>query len=274
MAKSKQRREKQHVERFLKAVGIDCTALERGADPPDVIVTTNDSRIALEVTEYHTRRDGKPARTAFQSNWNRLWQEIDRERIQRSLKGVHCRIDLRNEHLPSKTRTADFVHELVCVVERATGRMAGSELTVNLLPANVQQWCPTTAGEIVESSEQFPALDQHVTELHVSPSNTDWPRWTCPAAAAAMICPDAETFRVLAEKKGGNDWCVPGARRWLLIVCGLLNDVGSHVFPDSKQDRAELEQALEPATHWLKKFDEVWLFSEFDGRCLRLHPRA
>jgi hypothetical protein len=67
---------------------------------------------------------------------------------------------------------------------------------------------------------------------------------------------------------------VPGVPTWLLIVSDVTNDLTSHLFPTSQEDKDKLFKLINDCNFDFgnSPFAEVWLYADFGKRKLRLYP--
>ena len=62
---AKQREERLYLDRFFETIQLEPKSIERGEDPPDFLVATDEGFIAIEETSFHSGKrgaDGSPRR--------------------------------------------------------------------------------------------------------------------------------------------------------------------------------------------------------------------
>jgi hypothetical protein len=284
---SKYEREERHAKRFLEGL-MEYAAIERVAPPlpghegHDFWVRRHASpTIALEVTEYHPDEHGVP-RVQSESRWHQgLEPELERLRRARpNLQDVGVRVSFRDRRLPKRRDQSALAQEIVELVEQVAPALpnSGGEIAVIFLPKEMIDRVPAAAqGCVFMSREEWPGCCEHLSDISVRRWDIIvWPPWTCPQVMAAFVgfTGDelAEILRVKAAKAPGYE--LGGAPLWLVVVTDLGNDVRSHAFPTNDDDVRRLADAIRASGFDFASsvFEQVWLFSEFTGCKLCLHP--
>jgi hypothetical protein len=282
---TKSDREKRQAARFLDGlVTYDCLECVT-PDPPDICVSNQGSPVLLlELTEYHIDDD----RVAMTSRWAKsLWPLIDQERrAHQALEHIYGFVVFSDMQLPSfRRRDAQaFSTELLRLAthvestltpteERKISFLARSDVaTVPIIPPN---WH-------VLPREDWPLISPHIGAVTFSRMLGRWTRWVCPQTDAGYSSALSSRFRSIFEEKDAkvreglqDKQRFPGnVPIRLVIVTDMLNDMSSHVFPASNEDRRELEQVIRDTGYTLggSLFESVWLYSEFSKNKLRLLP--
>ena len=72
-AQEQENRERFYLDKLLTALRMKPDSVERGANPPDFLLTLDGSRIAVEVTEFHSATDvGGHPRRAVEEEWQKI----------------------------------------------------------------------------------------------------------------------------------------------------------------------------------------------------------
>jgi hypothetical protein len=110
-------------------------------------------------------------------------------------------------------------------------------------------------------------------ELH---PGVEWPLWCSPKTQTAWTAACPRQFKEILDTKQrkSEQYEIGDSPLWLLIVCDLFNDTQSHIFPTHELGLESLGQTFRGVGFNFADscFDEVWLFSEFTGRKVRLYP--
>jgi hypothetical protein len=107
--------EHDHVRAFLVNRGLAFSRLDRGSDPPDVIVhRINLPPLQIEVTEYHPERD----RVGMEKRWRQLSSALERSIQERSrLKGFSLTPIFRDPLIPRRRQHQAIAEMLATCVE-------------------------------------------------------------------------------------------------------------------------------------------------------------
>jgi len=282
----KRQREERHAKRFLEAL-MKYAAIERVAPPRlgheghDFWVHQHGApTIALEVTEYHPDEHGVP-RVEIESRWHRdLEPELERLRCARpKLQHVGVRLSFRDRRLPQRRDQLALAQEIVELAEQVAPALPNSagEIDVIFLPKEMIDRVPAAEGCVFVPREAWPNCCEHLSGISVRRwDNIVWPPWNCPQVMAAFVGFTggelAGILQVKAAKAPGYE--LRGAPLWLLVVTDLGDDVRSHAFPTNDDDVKKLGDAIRASGFDFASsvFRQVWLFSEFTGSNLCIHP--
>jgi hypothetical protein len=132
--------------------------------------------------------------------------------------------------------------------------------------------------------EEWPLCSLHVAAVTFSKEPCDWPRWTCPQVDAGWTRQTTAKFRSIFDDKEAKVRKVwhdasrfsPAVPTWLVIVSDLYNDLTSHLFPGSQDDREELFASIKECKYEFahSPFAEVWLYADFNHSKLRIFPSS
>ncbi len=118
---NQEKRERFYLEKFLEAFRITVESIQRGANPPDFILTQAKKQIAVEVTEFHSNAagpGGRPRRL-IEEEWAKLQQVMKRERKHYpDLDNISGLLFFKKLSVPSRVECPQFVRELAGSQER------------------------------------------------------------------------------------------------------------------------------------------------------------
>ncbi len=272
----KVRREQEQVRAFLIARALPFARIDKGPDPPDVIVHRDDLLpLEVEVTEYHpeTLRVGMEARAGqFRQTLDGLVAANP------SLKGIYINSHFYDNGIPSRRHHDVIATEVVRFVEYAMNRgWVGRERHKFSFQG--------TRTDIIASdwialpAERWPVLARFMSVLEVLDFPFDgYMPSACYQAQVGWCSPYAQPFAQIfgskAEKLRNASQEGRYARGdsplWLLIVCNRSGDLRSNIFGGWELKSAVEESGFDFAD---SPFDEVWLTAEnLGGRSQRLFP--
>jgi hypothetical protein len=280
--KSQKEGEERYVKMLLDGL-TEYTSIEASERPDFWVRRSTVPDLALEVTEYHPAAEGLQGirRSAVEARW---WKELghflDRERRARpALQEVKVHLGFKDPRLPKRGEHADFARELVRLVEAVAphANAPTEDIEVEFAPRAAVAAVGSRLGDsMFLAAEDWPESSERLSLLLVSRwPGVMWPPWLCQDVAAAWLSPSVEELRrVLAGKAAkAQGYNLGGAPLWLLVVCEVLGDLQSHIFPGSELDLAQLVAALQATGFDFQKgpFNQVWLLSAFGGGRLPLH---
>lgn len=287
---SKSDREKRQATAFLRDLVVFDQLEPVKPDPPDIRVSHNGSPILnLELTEYHIDDD----QVATNARWAKdLWPRVDAlRRREAALSGILGFVVFSDNKLPSLRRqdSDQFAGELVRLAGQVSQELlATDKLKISFSPRTDPARPPfIKPGWCLLPNEDWPLISQHlvvVTFKRVLDQRVldQWPRWTCLQTDAGWTQMTSGRFRRIFDDKDSKvrkacqhvQRFPPGVPLWLVIVCDMLNDMTSHLFPTNKEDREELFRAMRESGYDFSSsaFTEIWLYSDFSGHKLRLFP--
>jgi hypothetical protein len=276
---TKAKREQNQVRAFLGGRGIAYVGLDRGTDPPDVIVHQDGKPpIEIEVIEYHPE-DG---RVGIEKRWRQLKKELDSQIKERPLlKGVSVNPIFHDAMIPKLPYHRTIAEELVRCAEYAFGRgWVGRELCKLLFRDNVESasYVKISHDWLDLPSKEWSVLAKHVNVLYLQhdpfdfhfPSNnfqTQTARRS-PYAAAILAHLERKEEKVRKAVQDGR-YSKGEGPLWLLIVSNTLGDLSSFAFGNDR-----LRQAIEESGFDFEGslFDRVWLIDESGGGTQCLFP--
>jgi hypothetical protein len=227
---------------------------------------------------------------AANSQWNvRLWPKIEELMKQEpSLKDIHAFVAFSGSEVPSlpKPQFEGLATELVKLAGQVGPTLADAEeLKISFMSRSSGSSLPgIRPGWGFLPSEDWPLSAKHIAAVTFMRFPHGWHRWQCPQADTGwtrqttgkfrdiFIGKEEKVRRVLHE----TTRFVPGVPIWLVIVSDRNNDMTSHLFPTSREDREELFAMIEASNYDFMKspFDQVWLYADFGQLKLRLFPRS
>ncbi len=282
-------REKRQAEGFLSGLVIYDKLEQREPpnDPPDIRLWRDGFVVLhLEVTEYHDDEQ----EVANNSRWNvRLWPKIDDLRKQDpALKYIYAFVAFSGNKVPrlSQAENIGLADELVKLAGEVGGNLKDTEsLKLSFAARSVCTSYPVITPRWHQAaSEDWPLSAKHIGAVTFSRGPDAWPRWMCPGVDMGWTQKSLDKFRsIFSEKEdkvrnamSDSNRFVPGAPTWLLIVSDLDNDLTTHLFPTSPEDKDELFNLIHACNvdfaH--SPFSQVWLYADFDKASLRLFPTS
>ncbi len=130
MSKNKinqQKEERFYLEKFLPLIGISKAGIMIGDDPPDFVVTYDDNKVAIEVTEFHSDFKGEKGypRRVIEEAWKELSTAIAVERKNIiKLHNINCTLYFDKFIVPSRKERVAFAKELVSFVKSVLSRVS------------------------------------------------------------------------------------------------------------------------------------------------------
>jgi hypothetical protein len=289
----KSERERACAARFFNTVlgGDGAGLVFTSANPPHPDVWVSGARLAgiagdgvtcvgVELTDYHSGD-----RAEVEHRWEKqLLGEIEKVRVNvPTVLNASIEVDFNDPRgfnhprLPRRSEHRQVAEQLVRAVEAALPKIPAGILTsVCFIPRATLERMPSNApGLFFLAREDFPAAADHFNVLKVRwhPDGV-LPLVTCPRLLAGWASPHADVFTSILEKKGAANYDTQGRPLWLLIVADLENDRESHVVPTDGEylDHLHEQVAATGFDFAGSQFQQVWLFSEFNGCTVRLHP--
>ena len=174
--------------------------------------------------------------------------------------------------------------EIVILAEQVTPTLGTSgELKVSFAPrSDVASFPVIRPGWHRFANEDWPLSSLHLTAITFSKFSVSWPPWSCPQVNTGYSRVRAATFGSIFDEKDSKVRKVlqdikrfpPDVPLWLVIISDVFNDITSHLFPSSKEDRDELFRTIHESGYDLtmSPFTEVWLYAEFGRLKLRIFP--
>lgn len=204
---------------------------------------------------------------------------IDRERQARPLQNVQVYLRFSEQRLPRKGKREAVAQELVRVVEAVACHPAfrPQDTVVEFAPRTTIAAVRSQMDEVMLPAEDWPLSAHCLASLSVSRRHVlAWPPWNCQNDTTAWLGPDVEELHRILEGKAekAQEYDLGSRPLWLLVVCEVVGDLQSHIFPRNEGELTQLVIAVEDTGFDFQKgpFSEVWLFSSFGGERLRLHP--
>jgi hypothetical protein len=271
--------EHDQVRAFLVNRGLTFSRLDRGSDPPDLIVLrSNLPPLEIEVTEYHPQRD----RVGIEDRWRQLRSALDRSIEERSrLKGLSLTPIFRDRRLP-RLRHHKAIAETVatCVEFIVNQGWIGHERCKVFFadhPVGARYRMMGTR-QLVLPREEWPVLARHLSALYIDSFPWDGHLPTNnPQAQAGWCSPYPAAFLGILERKEQSVRRAIEAGKYskgegdllLLIVCNVPGDLTSSIFGDENLEEVigEVSFDFEGSV-----FDEVWLMEAISGCSQRLYP--
>jgi len=113
---AQQEEERFYLDKFLDASSFQPEKIERGADPPDFILTASGRSIAVELTEFHSRTSenvGDPRR-AIEVERGGLFRRIEEKRAAHpELNTINCRLAFLGLCTPRRDKHGQFADQVV-----------------------------------------------------------------------------------------------------------------------------------------------------------------
>ncbi len=283
--KEKCAREKNQAAGFLAGLvtydDLECVE----PDPPDIRVWHNGSPILnLELTEYLVDDE----QVATNSRWSKgLWPKVDvlrRKTI--ALRDIYGFVAFSDSRLPGlrKREAEQFADEIVRLAEHVAPTLSASgDLEVSFAPrADDISFPVIRPGWHRFAKEVWPLSSLHLRAITFSKVPFTWPRWSCDQTIAGWTSVRAATFGSIFDDKDSKVREVlhdikrfpPDVPLWLIIISDVVNDMTSHLFPSSKEDRDDLFRAIHESGYDLtaSPFTEVWLYAASGRLKLRFFP--
>jgi hypothetical protein len=245
--KKQEMRESFYLEKFLEALQLKVETIERGANPPDFILTQAKKQIAVEVTEFHSDATGSGGhpRRLIEEEWAKLQQLIQRERKHYpDLNNISGLLFFNKLAVPSRVECPQFVEELL-------------EFSRNCLKSLTDK-----GGNFSSFGTNFPLLRKYLKRLHLAIVEC-YITWEWNHSASSVGLNEAEMKKTVLKKLE-----IPRSKivseNWLLIVSGhqLSQSMG---LPDVEELNAfqEVNEALKNGP-----YDKVFIFQYMFDRVL------
>lgn len=247
MRRSQQEEERFCLDRFLEGLETPAERIERGADPPDFVLSIAGRRVAVEVTGFHSAAtgDGGHARRAVEEEWDALRETISNARPEHpELDSLDCQLMFKGLLVPRRRDHVRFAEELIVLVQGLAGQV-------------------TKARTVFRNLEGFALLGKYLRGVVLSRPGC-YMTWDWDKNAAFVGMNEAELSRTVSPKLQR-----PRPRdvdeNWLLVVSGhrLSQSMG---VPHIEQFRAYvcLNKALANGP-----YDAVYVFEYMLSRILR-----
>jgi hypothetical protein len=251
---SQKRRERFYLEEYLKALQIQVGSIERGANPPDFILTLAKKQVAVEVTEFHsdaTGPEGHPRRL-IEEEWTKVQRLINQERKRYpDFDNILGLLFFKKLLLPSRFEGLEFVRELL-------------NFSRNVLESVSKKG----VGDFSSFDQKFPLLQKYLRRLHLRlvGSHTTW-EWNHSASSVGL---NESEMRKTVSRKLEIPRPKDVSENWLLIVSGhqLSQSMG---LPDIEKLNAfqEVNEALKTGP-----YDKVFIFEYMFDRVLLWDPSS
>jgi hypothetical protein len=244
---NQEKKERFYVDKFLVVLRLVTESIERGANPPDFILTQGKKQIAIEVTEFHSDATGPAGhpRRLIEQEWAKLQQLCEQERKRYpDLNNISGLLFFKKLMVPSRVERLQFARELL--------EFSGKSLK-----------CLTGKGGDFSSFDiNSPLLKKYLRRLHLGLSKC-YITWDWNHSASSVGLNEPEMKKTISRKlesprpRGVSE-------NWLLIVSGhqLSQSMG---LPDVEELNAfqEVNEALLNGP-----FDKVFIFQYMFDRVL------
>lgn len=247
MGQNQEKRERFYLDKFLVVLQMAPESIERGANPPDFILTQGKKRMAVEVTEFHSDATGpaRHPRRLIEQEWAKLQQLIERERKRYpDLNNISGLLFFNKLAVPSRVECPQFVRELL-------------DFSRNCLKSLTEK-----GGDFSSFGTNFPLLRKYLKRLHLAIVEC-YITWEWNHSASSVGLNESEIKKSISRKleiphpKGVSE-------NWLLIVSGhqLSQSMG---LPDVQK-----LNAFNEVNNMLKNgpYDKVFIFQYMFDRIL------
>jgi hypothetical protein len=273
--------EQKQVEDFLRAAGIAHSRIERGGDPPDVLVYFDEGvPLGIEITEYHPEQ----GRAAAQKRWSQLLETLESLRADvASLHGVKINVTFRDPELPPHRYHTALAQELIrCVKDQAqAGLEVGDYREICFVNWPLDRPLKKSSDGWLYGAETWQLLSEHLTLVELK-------RWRWPILDPIPISnyqtqtgwctPNSGALRSALEKKEADLRVAiqqgryrPVEPLWLLIIANNPNDISSFAHGSTRLREAVDDSGFPFAG---SVFQEVWMSDAFGHQPPhRLYPR-
>jgi len=193
-----------YIDEFLKLLDFPVTKIKRGSNPPDFILTLNDSRIAVEITEFYSQNENSMTypRRQVEAEWSKFRKEITEKKQERiALLTTHCFLTFKTLLLPSKKEKEGFIDELFLFVNDYSNNLS-------------QEWFL-----ISPPFKKYCLLEKYLKAIRLRKSRFDT-TWECSNVMAASVgLSEAGLIQCIQDKINCTQFAGVD-KSWLLIVSG------------------------------------------------------
>jgi hypothetical protein len=275
---AKQALELNQVREFLCGARVPYTRVERGDDPPDLVVHREGSLpLGIEVTEYHPQDQ----RVAFEKRWKEFQDAIDPLlEVRPLLAGIGIHLSFHDPRVPQHRYHYALALEVVRCTEfvRQEGWDGARPLSLSFLDMGEQRLDRLDQDDWILGAADWPELKEHVSHLDIVDHHVLYRLPISSYQADTAGCsPSADALRRILD---GKEYAIrkaikrgryaPAGPLWLLVVANNVNDLSSFAFADGG-----LKGALDSSGFDFQAsvFQEVWMSEACGpGRALRLYP--
>lgn len=239
-------RERFYLDKFLTALQMKPNSVERGANPPDFLLTLEGSRIAVEVTEFHSATDvGGHPRRVVEEEWQKIQRLFEQERKQYpDLDNISGRLFFKQLEVPPSGKHKQFVKELLDFGRSVLG-------------------CLTKKGVDFSSfTPHFPLLNRYLKRLHLRDAGCHV-TWNWNHSAGSVGLSEEELHGTISQKLIIFRPADVG-ENWLLVVSGHpLSQSMGRVSVNDLRGYQDLNKALEHGP-----YEKVYIFQSMCDRVL------
>lgn len=244
---AQEREERFYLGRFLEALQLEFDVVQRGADPPDFILTLAGKHTSVEMTEFHSgaRGDNGLPRRAVEEEWRKFQRLFESAREQYAdLNHIMGLAFFKALEVPPRREQMPFAKELL-------------EFGHQKLP-----YLTKDGSDFSQFGSSSPLLGKYLKRLRLWDAGcfTSW-EWNHMAAGVGLT--ERELLDIILPKiKVGRP--KETNENWLLMVSGhqLSQSIGlPHV--DVLREYGELNKALTCGP-----YDRVYIFQYMFGRVL------
>ncbi len=244
---TQEQEERIYLDKFLEALGICPDRIDRGSDPPDLVMTIKGQRVAVEATGFHSAATGEVGhpRRSVEQEWDAIRETIsERRQAHPELDSVNCRIAFKGLLVPPRRQHMAFADELISLVQDKADQVTDTPV----------QWA---------GLDGYPLLTEYLDEVALSRpgcyTTWDWDR------NVASVGLSEEELKKIVLPKLEVQRSADVAENWLLVVSGyrLSQSMGvAHV--DAVRDYGCLNTAIARGP-----FDKVYVFQYMYDRILQ-----
>jgi hypothetical protein len=200
---NQEKKERFYVDKFLVALRLTSESIERGANPPDFILTQGKKQIAIEVTEFHSDATGPVGhpRRLIEQEWAKLQQLIEQERKRYpDLNNISGLLFFKKLLVPSRVERLQFARELLDFSRNSLKCLTGK------------------GGDFSSFDIDSPLLKKYLRRLHLGLAKC-YITWEWNHSASSVGLNESEMKKTISRKleipspKGVSE-------NWLLIVSG------------------------------------------------------
>ena len=244
---NQEKRERFYLEKFLEALRITVESIQRGANPPDFVLTQVKKQIAVEVTEFHSNATGPGGhpRRLIEEEWAKLQQVMKRERKHYpDLDNILGLLFFKKLSVPSRVERPQFVRELL-------------HFSRNSLKSLTKKGVDFSSFDIT-----FPLLRKYLRRLHLGLAEC-YITWEWNYSASSVGVNDSEMKKTISRKLE-----IPRpqgvSENWLLVVSGdQLSQAMGLPDVDKLESFREVNEALKTGP-----YDRVFIFEYMFDRVL------
>jgi len=200
---AQEQEERFYLDKFLDALGLHADSIDRGADPPDLVLTESGRAIAVEVKGFHSAATGDAGhpRRAVEEEWDALRETISTaRRAHPELDSINCHLSFRGLLVPPRRQHVAFADELIRLVQEKSGQVAAASLECTDLTC-------------------YPLLQEYLEGVDLSRPGC-YMMWNWDLNAACVGLSEEELKGVILPKLRSQK-PADVAENWLLVVSGL-----------------------------------------------------